>query len=203
MTNLLTPFAEISKRTWLLLVLVESVVGIVLWHMMASGTVIPTPEVVAHTLLKVIPTTDFADNLAASILLTFKAMLISIAIALLLCYLVMLPIVRPVTTLIVQFRYLTLYGLTFLFTLITKDATRLKTTLLIFGVVPFFVTSFWSIILEIKQEEYNLCKTLRMNNWETLYEVVILGRADQVIEVMRQNFAIAWLIDPKQKQERG
>jgi NitT/TauT family transport system permease protein len=121
-------------------------------------------------------------------------MIISIIIALTLSYLVALPAIKPITALIVQFRYLTLGGLIFFFTLITKDASRLKMSLLIFGIVPFFVTSLWAIILEIKEEEYNLCKTLRMNNWETLYEVIILGRADQVIEVMRQNFAIAWMM---------
>jgi NitT/TauT family transport system permease protein len=33
-----------------------------------------------------------------------------------------------------------------------------------------------------------------MNSWQTLLEVVIIGRLDQVIEVMRQNFAIAWMM---------
>ena len=33
-----------------------------------------------------------------------------------------------------------------------------------------------------------------MNNWQTLLEVVIIGRLDQVFEVMRQNFAIAWMM---------
>jgi NitT/TauT family transport system permease protein len=51
-----------------------------------------------------------------------------------------------------------------------------------------------SIIDAINEQEYELCKTLRMNNWQTLYEVVIVGRLDQVLEVMRQNFAIAWMM---------
>jgi NitT/TauT family transport system permease protein len=33
-----------------------------------------------------------------------------------------------------------------------------------------------------------------MNNWQALLEVVIIGRLDQVFEVMRQNFAIAWMM---------
>ena len=33
-----------------------------------------------------------------------------------------------------------------------------------------------------------------MNNWEAWWEVVILGRLDQVFEVMRQNFAISWIM---------
>jgi len=39
-----------------------------------------------------------------------------------------------------------------------------------------------------------LCKTLGYNNWQTLYEVIIVGKADQVFEILRQNFAIAWMM---------
>jgi sulfonate transport system permease protein len=39
-----------------------------------------------------------------------------------------------------------------------------------------------------------LCKTLGYNNWQTLYEVIIVGKADQVFEILRQNFAISWLM---------
>ena len=85
-------------------------------------------------------------------------------------------------------------GLIFLFTLLTSNGSNLKLSLLIFGIVPFFVTSLLSIIDSINEQEYELCKTLRMNNWQTLLEVVIIGRLDQVIEVMRQNFAIAWMM---------
>jgi NitT/TauT family transport system permease protein len=81
-----------------------------------------------------------------------------------------------------------------LFTLLTKNGSQLKTSLLLFGIVPFFITSLVSIIDQINTQEYDLCKTLRMGPWETLYEVVILGRLDQVLEVMRQNFAISWLM---------
>ena len=76
----------------------------------------------------------------------------------------------------------------------TQDCHQLKLSLLIFGIVPFFVTSLLSIIESINVQEYELCKTLRMNNWRTLYEVVIVGRLDMVFEVMRQNFAIAWMM---------
>ena len=33
-----------------------------------------------------------------------------------------------------------------------------------------------------------------MNEWQTLYEVVIKGKMDLVFEVIRQNFAIAWMM---------
>jgi sulfonate transport system permease protein len=60
--------------------------------------------------------------------------------------------------------------------------------------VPFFTTSFLSVILRTPAQEYELCKTLGYTRWETLYEVIIVGKADQVFESVRQNFSIAWMM---------
>jgi len=94
----------------------------------------------------------------------------------------------------VKCRYLTLTGLIFIFTLLTKDGEALKLSLLMFGIVPFFTTSFLSMIVRIPAQEYELCQTLGYNRWQTLYEVIIVGKADQVFEIVRQNFAIAWMM---------
>jgi len=118
----------------------------------------------------------------------------SILIALVICYLSLIPFFNPLAKFVIKCRYLTLTGLIFLFTLLTSNGHNLKMGLLIFGIVPFFVTSFLSIIDSINEQEYELCKTLRMNNWQTLLEVVIIGKLDMVFEVMRQNFAIAWMM---------
>jgi NitT/TauT family transport system permease protein len=80
------------------------------------------------------------------------------------------------------------------FTLLTQNGSALKLWLLIFGIVPFFVTSFLSVIVHIHQQEYDLCKTLGYSHWRTLYEVIIVGKADKVLEILQQNFAIAWLM---------
>jgi sulfonate transport system permease protein len=84
--------------------------------------------------------------------------------------------------------------LIFVFTLLTKDGSTLKLSLLVFGIVPFFVSSFLGVIVSIDRQEYDLCKTLGYSNWQTLYEVIIVGKADQAFEILRQNFAISWLM---------
>ena len=95
---------------------------------------------------------------------------------------------------VVRCRYLTLTGLIFLFTLLTQNGGQLKLSLLVFGIVPFFVTSLLSVLDAINKEEFELCQTLGMSRWRTWWEVIVVGRMDQVLEVMRQNFAIAWLM---------
>lgn len=165
-----------------------------LWQVFAAGGLIPTPSKILESLIKITSSGDFYDNLFASLSLTLKGMGISIMIALAVCYLSLIPFFNPAAKFIIKCRYLTLTGLIFLFTLLTSNGSDLKLSLLIFGIVPFFVTSLLSIIDSINEQEYELCKTLRMNSWQTLLEVIIIGRLDQVIEVMRQNFAIAWMM---------
>jgi ABC-type nitrate/sulfonate/bicarbonate transport system permease component len=192
--NLFTPLVTVSNRVYLMLTVLFIIVGLSLWQMVTGSSLIPSPAKIFSAIIKIVSSKDFLDNFFASLGLTLKGMGISIVIALLICYLSLIPFFHPIAKFIIKCRYLTLTGLIFLFTLLTDDGSQLKMSLLIFGIVPFFVTSFLSIIDEINVQEYELCKTLRMNNWHTLYEVVIVGRLDTVFEVMRQNFAIAWLM---------
>jgi sulfonate transport system permease protein len=134
------------------------------------------------------------DNLLVSLVLTLQAMFYSILITLLFSYLSVIPFFHSIAQFIVKCRYLTLTGLIFIFTLLTKDGSQLKLSLLVFGIVPFFTTSFLSVILRIPAQEFELCQTLGYNRWQSLYEVIIIGKADQVFEMVRQNFAIAWMM---------
>jgi NitT/TauT family transport system permease protein len=190
---LITPFAMVHHRVIITVTIIEAIIALLVWQM-SGGGLIPGPLKVLKALSEIIKMQDFVTNLMSSLMLTFKGMIFSIIPALLICYMGTLPLLRPVVKFISQCRYLTLTGLIFLFTLLTKNGSDLKISLLLFGIIPFFVTSFASIIAEIKSEEYDLCTTLRYNKWETLFEVIVLGRIDQAIEVMRQNFAISWLM---------
>lgn len=192
--KLFTPFSYLSSSTKTILIIIHCGIAIILWQVFAAGGLIPTPGRILESLIKITSSGDFYDNLFSSLSLTLKGMGISILMALVICYLSLVPFFNPIAKFIIKCRYLTLTGLIFLFTLLTSNGHNLKLSLLIFGIVPFFVTSLLSIIDAINEQEYELCKTLRMNNWQTLFEVVIIGRLDQVIEVMRQNFAIAWMM---------
>lgn len=193
MKHLFTPLSIVSHKVWVTIMAVEIILVLVLWQL-AGGGLIPGPLKVLSAIQETICSPEFVFNLISSLTLTIKGMGISIVIALIISYLSVTAIAKPIAKFLVQCRYLTLTGLIFLFTLLTSNGSELKLSLLIFGIVPFFVTSQLSIISQIKQEEYDLCTTLRMTKWRTLYEVIIRGRFDQVIEVMRQNFAISWLM---------
>lgn len=175
------------------MVILQVVITLTLWHTAADG-LIPKPAKVAESFLALLRTSLLMDNILASLMLTLKAMFYSIIITLFFSYLSVMPFFKSIAMFIIKCRYLTLTGLIFIFTLLTQDGSQLKLSLLVFGIVPFFVTSFLSVIVHINKQEYELCKTLGYNSWEALYEVIIIGKADQVFEILRQNFAIAWLM---------
>lgn len=89
---------------------------------------------------------------------------------------------------------MSLMGFIFTFTLLLHNGGTVKIALLIYGIVPFLTLSLTSVIQRIRENEYDLWTTLRFNRWEQLFQIVIYGKADYLIEAIRTNFAMAWLM---------
>jgi sulfonate transport system permease protein len=193
MKKILTPFALLNRPVLVSMLVVQVVLGILLWHTGAGG-LIPGPGKVLDAFLHQLGSAVLWEHMAVSMGLTIRAMAWSILITLAFAYLSVIPFFHGLAQFIVKCRYLTLTGMIFIFTLLTHDGGQLKLSLLIAGIVPFFVTSFLSVILHTDRRQYDLCQTLGYGPWKTLYEVMIVGKADQVLEILRQNFAISWLM---------
>lgn len=193
MLKLFQPFARVNRQTFIIMMIAQAIIGLTMWHAGSNG-LIPSPLKVKTAFVDLLGTRQLWDNILVSLGLTVKAMLYSIVITLFFAYLSVIPFFKSVAQFIVKCRYLTLTGLIFIFTLLTADGGQLKLSLLVFGIVPFFVTSFLAVIINIDRQQFELCKTLGYNNWQTLYEVIIIGKADAVLEIIRQNFAISWLM---------
>ena len=182
-----------SSQIFGLIAGLQVVAFLLIWQLGSNG-LIPAPLKVTEAFFHLLSSGLLIDNILVSLVLTVKALFYSILITLFFAYLSVIPFFRGIAQFLVKCRYLTLTGLIFIFTLLTKDGNQLKLSLLIFGMVPFFVTSFLSVLMHTDRQQYELCKTLGYNNWQTLYEVIIVGKADQVLEILRQNFAISWLM---------
>jgi len=187
------PFSRLNKGVVVVMVSGQIFLALLIWQL-SPGGLIPGPLRVLEALGQLLSSGLLYDNLLASLMLTLKALFYSIVLTLLFSYLSVLPFFRPAAQFIVKCRYLTLTGLIFIFTLLTRDGSALKLSLLVFGIVPFFTTSFLAVIVRAPAQEFELCQTLGYSRWETLYEVIIVGKADQVFEIVRQNFAIAWMM---------
>ena len=68
-----------------------------------------------------------------------------------------------------------------------------KIAVLVFMVTVYFVVAMMDVISQIPSEQYDLARTMKMGPWETLWEVVIFGQADQAFIVLRQTAAMAWM----------
>ena len=159
-----------------------------------GNEIIPKPIGVLTSLLRIVSENTFLDNFVSTFGLILKSMAISTLASLAIVYLSLVPVFKNLAKFVSKLRFLTYTGMLFVFTIMLKDGHQVKISLLLFGIIPYFVTSLLSYISDIPQKEYELCYTLKFNRWRTLYEVVIKGRLHLVLLVLGQNFAIAWMM---------
>jgi NitT/TauT family transport system permease protein len=136
----------------------------------------------------------YADGLAVhigkSLALFFKALSFSVLVSLLYSFLSPLPFFKPLSTLITKLRYLPLAGITFYLTMLVHDARNIQVYTLMIFTSTFLTTSIISTINSIPQKEIDHARSLGCSRWETLYQLVIIGRIDMLLECIRQNLAI-------------
>jgi NitT/TauT family transport system permease protein len=191
LVRIFSPNKRISRYTLLGLITVQVLIVFLFWFT-STSVLIPTPDEIFSALGRLIVKDNLIQELWTSISLGLTAMGITIIVSLILSYLTVLPFFRPIAFIITKGRFLTLVGLSFVFTMITHSGHQLKVSLLVFGMSVFFITSMLSVIQSVTRNELNHARTLRMSEWQVVWEVIILGRMDQVFEVIRQNFAISW-----------
>jgi NitT/TauT family transport system permease protein len=191
--DLFKPNNIIDKTTMSIMLGFQIALAIVFWFS-TSSPLIPSPTEILSALQRMLTQEDLIRELWASISLCLEAIWKTILFSLIISYATVMPFFRPFAFIVSKGRFLTLVGLSFVFTLMTADGHHLKVWLLTFGMTVFFVTSMVSVIKAIPRGSFNHARTLRMSEWEVVWHVVIVGKIDQVFEVIRQNFAIAWMM---------
>jgi NitT/TauT family transport system permease protein len=143
-------------------------------------------------------TEQWGQGLGSELIVSFYANLQAIALSCIvsmgLAYLTVLAGFRPIVTVLSKLRFLSMIGLSFFFTVMTRTQHELKISLLVFSISVFFVTGMADVIEGIPKEQYDLARTLRMGPWRTVWEVVVLGQIDKGFDVLRQNAAIGWMM---------
>jgi NitT/TauT family transport system permease protein len=130
----------------------------------------------------------------SSLWLCIKAILIAVVISLSITYLSTIPVVQPVAKALSKLRYLPLTGITFYLAILINDARAMQVWVLVVFMSTYLTTSLLSMLSSIPQEEFDHARSLKCSRWEVLLEVVIKGRIDHVLEVIRQNLAIVWMM---------
>lgn len=187
------PNRAVSRTTMQMLAGVEVAIFLLIWWQ-SPFAVLPRPNEVVSALGELWMHQGLGPELWTSFTSNLEALAITLVISLLLSYLTVLAAFRPIVAAISKGRFIGLTGLTFIFTLIFGGGHPLKISLLVFGMTVFFVTSMASVVAEIPREKFDYARSLRLSEWQVVWEVVILGTADQAIEVLRQNAAMGWMM---------
>lgn len=195
MKQLFTPFEILRKHTSLLIVLFWILVVLASWFISSSGErhLFPSPEQVRIGFIELY-NEGLVVHIGSSLLLCFKAILIAIAISLILTYLSTMPIIKPIAIALSKLRYLPLTGITFYLAILISNARTMQVWVLVVFMSTYLTTSLLSMVSSIAQEEFDHARSLKCSRWEVLFEVVVRGRIDHVIEVIRQNLAIVWMM---------
>ena len=133
-------------------------------------------------------------HVASSLGLCLQAAAISLIISLAIVYLSPLPAIRPIALFLSKLRYLPLTGITFYLTILVTNARSMQVWVLVVFMSLYFITSLLGVLKDIPADEINHARSLKCSRWEILWEVVIKGRLDYVLDVLRQNLAIIWMM---------
>ncbi|HEX4966491.1 MAG TPA: nitrate ABC transporter permease [Thermoanaerobaculia bacterium] len=196
MHEILAAFAPnrvISKTTVRLIVACQVAIVLLIW-INSPFPVLPQPMEVLRAFRTLWLEEGLGRELWTSFSMNLEALGLTVLVSLAFSYLTVIPAFRPLAVAVSKGRFLGLVGLTLVFTLMIGGGRPLKISLLVFGMSVFFITSMASEVLAIPRERFDHARTLRMNEWKVVWEVVILGTADRAFEVLRQNAAIGWMM---------
>jgi ABC-type nitrate/sulfonate/bicarbonate transport system permease component len=190
--KLIKPFEKVNKSFvilgWLILLFTT-------WTIVSSSNthLFPTPEQVFTGFVSLY-NEGLVVHIFSSLMLCSKAVLISVLFSLTIVYLSPIPLIKPIATFISKLRFLPLTGITFYLTILINDARTMQVWVLVTFMSTYLVTSLLAMINDIPEEEFDHAKTLGCSRIEIIWEVIIKGRLDYVLETIRQNVAIVWLM---------
>jgi NitT/TauT family transport system permease protein len=189
------PFEQITRSQRTIIICIWVLFILLLWFIGTSGSkrLFPSPGQVWQG-FESLYREGLIVHIASSLALCFQATVLSIIISLIIAYLSPLPALKPLAVLLSRIRYLPLTGITFYLAILVSNARTMQISVLVVFMSLYFITSLLAVLKDIPAEEIDHARALKCNRWEVLLEVVIKGRVDYVIDVLRQNLAIIWMM---------
>jgi ABC-type nitrate/sulfonate/bicarbonate transport system permease component len=193
--NWFKPFEVVGKNQRLLIIFTWVLVLSIYWLASSLGPkhLFPTPQKVLEGFISLY-NEGLVVHVASSLALCLQATLLSIIVSLIIVYLSPLPFLAPLSNVMSKLRYLPLTGITFYLAILVNDARTMQISVLFIFMSLYFITTLLAMLKDIPQDEIDHARSLKCTRWEVLWEVVIKGRLDYVIEALRQNLAIIWMM---------
>lgn len=133
-------------------------------------------------------------HILATLTICGIATVISIVISSAIAYSTRIPFFRPIGYLFTKLRYNPIQGFTLFLAMTTGGGRNLQVTLLVIFMSFYFISALISILDEIPEEDIIRRKAERMSNWKILWKVVIVDRLDYLIEVIRLNLSMTFMM---------
>ncbi len=184
-----TPFGATNAR---LLLLGQATLALIAWTLFPGK--LPTPGEVVQAWWSLVQAQGLLFELWGSMKVLLFSLIIAGMLSLIIAALATAPLFMPLARLSSSLRFLGFAGLTYLFMLMTANAWQLKLALLVFGITVMMVTAMLAEVKAIPQSAVDHCKTLGMRDWRITWELVVLGKADVFLDLVRQNAAIGWTL---------
>jgi len=195
MKKFITPFENVSRSSRTIILVGWIVLVLAVWFLGTMGTkhLFPTPGQVFK---------GFSDlyqeglvvHVFNSLTLCFLSIALAVILSMLFAYSWPIPMLKPIAEFVTKFRFLPFTGLSFYVALLIHDARNMQIWIMVIFLTTFLTTSLIAVIKDIPEEEFNHAKTLGCSRFEVLKQVIVLGRIDYVIDVIRQNLAITWMM---------
>lgn len=195
MKKFFTPFEKISKSKRSLILLFWVVILFGIWFIGTAGEkhLFPTPGQVFRGFSELYQE-GLVVHIFNSLKLCFLSIFLATILSLLFAYSFPIPVLKPIAEFVTKLRFLPFTGLSFYITLVIHEARNMQIWIMVIFLTTFLTTSLISVVKDIPQEEFDHAKTLKCNRFEVLWQVIILGRLDYVMDVIRQNLAITWMM---------
>ena len=191
--NLLLPFTPVRARSLRTLAALQAILAIALWSLSGSRT-LPSPTEVGAAWLDLVRHQGLMFELWASVKVSLVSLALSTLAAVTLSGLATAPLFMPLARFAAALRFLGFAGLTYVFMLVSSDTTALRVSILAFGMFVFMVTALLADLAATSRDQVDHCRTLGMRHWRITAEVVVLGKADVILDLMRQNAAVGWTL---------
>lgn len=194
MNSLFSPFSLGRRFNIKFLAGAQLAILIALWFAAPASTGIPDPISIAAEWNRLALTQGLVQELWTSMLVIWKSIVLSALFAVLIAYLTTADVFKPVGTFVSSLRFLGFAGLTYLFTLWTKDSASLKLSLLTFGMTVFLVRSMIDVVKSVPQSDIDYARSLGLHGWGLTYEMITRGKLADMIDLIRQNAAVGWTL---------
>lgn len=189
-SRLATPNGAVRWSAMALVAIFQAALVVVAWSFSAEP--LPRPAEVASAWLGMMGDGLLWD-LKTSLSANAEALAIATAISLSLAYSSVVPAMRPIVGAVAASRHFGATGFVVFFALGFGAGHGLRVAILVFCIVPFFTASMASSVAAISREEWDQARVMGMGPWRSVWEIVIIGKADVALETLRQNAAIGWM----------